>query len=78
MLSVYPNPVENKIIVTVMDGEKEMAEVSLFDMSGKKLITRKIETGIPVEIDVSFLPSGNYILYCRSGKNEESQKIIKK
>lgn len=78
MLSIYPNPVDSKVIVTVMDGEKEVAEVSLFDMTGKKMITKKIETGSPVEIDVSFLPSGNYILYCRSGKNEESQKIIKK
>lgn len=78
MLSIYPNPVDHQITITVMDGEKEMAEITLFDMSYKKLITRKIETGIPVEIDVSFLPSGNYILYCRSGKNEESQKIIKK
>lgn len=78
LVTAYPNPVENQITVNIMDGDEESATVTFFDLSGKKLITRRIETCNPVQIDLSELSAGSYILYCRSGKNEESQKIIKK
>ena len=65
-ISVYPNPASDIITITGIDND---AEISIFDLSGKKLIATHTH-----RIDVSPLSKGAYII--RS--NERTGKLIVK
>ncbi|WP_223607704.1 T9SS type A sorting domain-containing protein [Chryseobacterium sp. OSA05B] len=73
LISVYPNPVSDLLIVSWKGNKEEKAEI--FNMEGRKVM----ETTIGSErnkINVSNLPSGNYILTIKG--IELSAKFIKK
>lgn len=70
-IEVYPNPTSN--FVKIKSKEK-IKNVSLFDVSGKK---------IPIQlsddmIDLSRMPSGSYFLRLETGTNSVVKKIIRK
>jgi len=67
---VYPNPVIGYLTI---ETDKDILEFSLFDINGKLVLTDKT-TGNSKTIDLTNLPSGNYIL--KTG-NAETHKIIK-
>lgn len=77
LLSVYPNPTSDVLHIEIKDGENATATVTIFSLNGKRLLTQEVAVGTTATLDLSSLPSDAYILQCRSGKCEESQKIIK-
>jgi hypothetical protein len=64
LLAVSPNPVTNSLKVTYNPGENTGDSwLEIENISGRKLITRKINAGAFTEtIDVSALSAGAYIL----------------
>ncbi|SFM98361.1 Por secretion system C-terminal sorting domain-containing protein [Chryseobacterium oleae] len=73
LISVYPNPVSDLLIVSWKGNKEEKAEI--FNMEGRKVMETTIGSNRN-KIDVSNLQSGNYILTVKG--IELSAKFIKK
>jgi hypothetical protein len=78
-LKVYPNPVSLELQVEVeKDGASNEFNLSLFDITGKLIIQKKIEK--PVEtIDMQYNLQGSYLLkvFTASGKLLQTFKVLK-
>lgn len=72
-LSFYPNPVKN---VLNIDNEEDINNVSVFDLSGKLLIT-KVVSGKNVKLDLSSLKASSYMLRVQTKSGAKTIKIIK-
>lgn len=76
-VQVYPNPaVENftvKISQHVYSGE---VQFSLRDLFGKKITEHIARYGNSVKMEVSYLPSGIYLLQVNTGSHSVVKKII--
>lgn len=72
-VSVYPNPVSDVLIVLLKGNKEEKAEI--YNMEGRKIMETTIGNNSN-RIDVSKLPSGNYILTVK--EINLSAKFIKK
>lgn len=70
-LKVYPNPVKDRLIVE--GAIANPVDFKLYNLYGQIILTKKLSSSV-VEIDVSNLPKGMYML---SIHGEDSQKIIK-
>lgn len=73
LISVYPNPVSDQLIVILKGNKEEKAEI--YNMEGRKVMETTIGNNNN-KINVSNLPSGNYILTVKG--IELSAKFIKK
>ena len=78
LMSVYPNPATDVLILQIEQYSLEQLSYSLFDLSGRVLEERKVQSN-QTNINVNGLPSSTYFLKVRS-KNREIKnfKIIKK
>jgi hypothetical protein len=76
-VKIYPNPTSEVLNIQV---EKSLsnANVSVFDGSGKLLISTKNVSGKTVNIPVSTLNKGNYIIMVSDVNQKFSAKFIKK
>ncbi len=66
-LTIYPNPVKS-----ILYFSEELSEISLLDMSGRKILEKSEKTG---KIAVENLPKGNYLL---TGKDKNGKKYSEK
>jgi hypothetical protein len=65
---IYPNPITNLLHIS---GNDEVKYFDIFDLSGKKLMTKKGEN----TVDVSQLSAGIYFI---NVNNKEAFKFVKK
>ena len=76
-ITVSPSPVHARLTVNVPGcTPSKTCELSLYDMSGRRLIYRK-GSSVQTVLDVSTLHPGCYILRTVYGGEKESHKIIK-
>lgn len=76
-LKLFPNPVSNKLYV--MYNVHENSELIIYDLLGKPFLRRLISnSNNQVELDVSELPCGDYLLVLSSGNKNVSKKFIKR
>jgi len=68
-IQIYPNPVKDKFIINTND---KIEQVEIYSLTGQIL-----KTGHSKEINISYLPKGNYIVNVKTDKNGYSQKLIK-
>ena len=57
-LMAYPNPTSNLLTIK----GKNITEITIFDMAGKQVMIKKINTTDNFNLDVSSLSSGIYLL----------------
>jgi hypothetical protein len=76
VLSVYPNPVQNKLFIN-LTGYKGVSEISLYDINGKKVNAgRTAETNS--QMDIGKLSKGMYLLKVVTASGETlNTKVIK-
>jgi len=78
--AVYPNPVSEVMNLVINPGKSGNALVSLLDISGRTVLTRRYdlqpEELSTLRIPVSGLPSGIYMLKIQSGSNVISRKVV--
>ncbi len=67
-VSIFPNPVKDKLTLTLSQAENE---IKIFDLQGKLWLQQK--GGFSAEINVSMLPAGTYMLVV----NGKSYKFVK-
>jgi hypothetical protein len=66
---LYPNPAKDETTLAVTVTEKQAASYHLFDLSGKKLISKPVllSEGVNIiNIPVVHLPAGTYIIQLSS------------
>jgi hypothetical protein len=68
---MYPNPVKNKIEIKLKDNQK-LKQVNIYTTLGKYLYSEK-----SLNLDISHLSSGLYVLEVETNKGKSSKKIIK-
>ncbi|MFO7723110.1 MAG: T9SS type A sorting domain-containing protein [Bacteroidales bacterium] len=75
-LHIYPNPTTGILNVNGLPAVSGLFEVTVFDLSGKNICSSNFADN---KIDLSFLPSGMYILEIKSKENNQffRQKLIK-
>ncbi len=79
-ITIYPNPTENNLNVQLPKGfDANESKVSLYDINGRVITDHasKIKNGI-VQLDVSQLTTGIYLLHIKSAQKVWSQLFIKK
>ncbi len=77
-LSIYPNPVSQKLLVTLYDeAVNKKVKLSVYSVEGKLLyqIQKPIATKTEI-IDISSLPNGQYIVVVSTDKNVSSTTVI--
>lgn len=76
--SAYPNPVTNYLTLKIVGGDQTMYSATLYDMSGKILLSKKTE-GILTAIYMDNFVQAMYILKVTDSNNKEIKifKIIK-
>jgi hypothetical protein len=67
-VSISPNPTQNIIKVEIEDADFKEGTLSIYDLSGRLMLTKSILNKIGV-IDVSHLANGEYICTIKSSEN---------
>lgn len=74
ILKVYPNPVKDVLYLESNIESYDDVNYSIIDLSGRTIISDQL-TGSTVEVNVSQLPAGSYIVKVQDHKNSMVQKI---
>jgi hypothetical protein len=69
-ISFYPNPASDIVYIT----SEEIIRIKVFDLNGKQLISKNIQS----KLEISQLESGIYILEIIAGKNIIREKLVKR
>ena len=81
MVTVMPNPFNDVIRMQVNTAQQANATIVLFDMLGRKLITKNVKLSVGVnnlELTESLiLANGTYQLTIYTDKNQQTIKVIK-
>lgn len=77
-MGVYPNPFEGKVTLMTDPMGNEPVEVSVFDLQGKLLFSRKMNgADNRIELDLSFLKAGFYMVRITGTKFVATGKMVK-
>ena len=74
-ISIFPIPTSD-ILNVIYLGEDELNRLKLFDLNGSKIM-EKINVSNELQLNLSFLQNGTYILILFSDKRQFVNKIIK-
>jgi len=72
---LYPNPASEKLFIR---SGKQVDEIALWDMQGRRLIYDTNLSGFNHTVDISALPQGIYTLVITSEGKQFFQKTIKR
>lgn len=76
ILTAYPNPTSGTLTIQ-LDRSFKMASIGIYDLSGRALIMRKIESGVSrYDLDLSNLETNTYILQLNTGSGVYSKRFI--
>ena len=76
---LFPNPVQEESYVLI-GGTASAIQYTIYDIQANILLDKKVQlqgSDREIPINMSLLPSGNYLLKIRSTQNEETLKFIK-
>ncbi len=78
-ISLYPNPAKSEITIKPEKELNGLAEISINDMEGKIVLskTEYIISGNEINLDVSMIPAGAYVVSVTSGGTTLSGKFVK-
>jgi len=76
LASITPNPTKGKVTVTVPDSGAENGTLTIFDLNGKQILSKKI-TATEQEVNLSGYPAGTYIVKTSIGSQSKEWKLIK-
>ncbi|MFO7790320.1 MAG: T9SS type A sorting domain-containing protein [Bacteroidales bacterium] len=71
-INIYPNPASNLVNI---ESQHLMKEVTLLDITGRKLITKQVDAKAS-NINVGSIPEGYYMLHVTTTENDYTVKLI--
>lgn len=77
-LIVYPNPTNEKTIISLVGVEGEI-EISIYDIQSReimRIVEKPVGSKLEVGIDVSSFKKGTYFINLRNGKFTQTKKLI--
>jgi hypothetical protein len=78
-VSVYPNPVMNKVTISLGNSTIVDNDIILYDLQGRKLsVTRAFSSANFVVLDMAKFRPGTYIVTVRSHESLKTFRIVKK
>jgi hypothetical protein len=78
-INLYPNPVKDKLTINLGENPEENFTIGIYDIMGRKVyMEEKMEiNSSSIEINLSALPSGYYILQLGSATTNKTMQILK-
>ena len=76
-LVVYPNPVSDKLTVTLRTNAFQVTNMAVYDINGK-LVNAQPVSDNQIEMNTNGLAAGNYFLRLSDGKASVTTKFVKK
>ena len=73
---IFPNPTDGDLLIE-FEQENNNIQLKLFDLGGRLMIEKFVENGKQVEIDLSALENGTYILDVTSEEGKSTRRITK-
>ncbi|WP_299334410.1 T9SS type A sorting domain-containing protein [uncultured Psychroserpens sp.] len=74
--SLYPNPT-NSVLHIELTNSASGLQYEVFDILGKQIISKSLDTNSPSQIDVSDWNSGLYLIRISNGDKAETKRFIK-
>jgi hypothetical protein len=74
--SIYPNPANDKITITHGGKLTEETKISIFSIKGELIIYGKFQDQNRLEMDVSTLTNGIYLVKIETTAGIESKKLV--
>ncbi len=75
-LTIYPNPVSDKISINLNDNFAKEISVRIFNITGQQLLVDKFKNQNLIEINVSTIAKGLYMLEIHCDEEVENRKLI--
>ncbi|MEL7122059.1 MAG: reprolysin-like metallopeptidase [Bacteroidota bacterium] len=75
-LTVFPNPANDAVNVSLQNIDDKNARLILFDAIGRILATQVVEDGINTQFDLTGNPSGLYMIQLQTQKGSITKKLI--
>jgi len=77
-ISIAPNPASNVVTIdlTQLKVSNNFATAVLYDLTGRKVMTQNSKTGT-IQLDLTNVPKGNYVLNVLCDGNNFNEKIVK-
>jgi hypothetical protein len=73
---IYPNPFKNAIRLQ-LDQSVDEAQISVVSMLGELIYSNKFYNSNQINLNLSDLQKGMYLLHVKAGTNYSTQKIVK-
>lgn len=75
---IYPNPATDELFITGSKGSSKNIRVAIYDMQGRLVITRSIDTrnDNAQKIDLRKIPPGIFFVKITDGKSHQVSKIV--
>jgi hypothetical protein len=74
--SLYPNPLNNVLNISTVNGKSY--KFTIYDATGKIMLTKEINTAFKAKVDVKHLPSGMYFAkLTTNGVSVYNKKLVK-
>jgi len=74
--NINPNPAKDKIWITKSSDSSGEIKIAIYDLQGKQLINKVYNTQSRIEIDVSTLSSGIYLIKLQTIQGVEMKKLL--
>jgi len=75
--NLFPNPATDIVNITNSD-TVPVNQVEIYDVTGKLLTTQKFSNETQIQLDVTALTAGTYLLYLQTNKGIAMKKLVKK
>jgi hypothetical protein len=78
-IKLFPNPAVGDVYITIKQTGVLIKTLFVFDVSGNKMLERKINSVLasPIKFSVSNFPAGNYFVVAETNKNPIRLQLIK-
>lgn len=76
-VKLFPNPTKTDITINYIDDENSKAALSIYDITGKLVLTQTIQANTDNVVLIEDLPIGIYVAHLKSDRFSQSFKFIK-
>jgi subtilisin-like proprotein convertase family protein len=76
VIGIYPNPAKDQITIDLTRSSQKYLSFDIMNIQGQKVMQKNLGTNVKVNVDVSLLSSGFYIINLKTENNSIAKKII--